>query len=336
MPSPGTARSGQPSGSLPPGSAARADPSERGEPDPAQTEPFQPPFQPQPIAGPPEPWQYRALGPPPPHPAAQPSAYPGRPYKPPGYQRLAAEPESLGTFRPPPPVTGQPPGPPRQPPRRHDRGRRGASPAVWVTLLALIGGVAAAVLLLANPFGHQAGGGTAGAGSVAGASDGPTAAPGKTPPASPAVTERQAAASVAAMLSQSVADRTAINSAARDVGDCGPNLAADPKVFDETATSRQALLSRLAAIPGRATLPPALLSDLTRAWQASIAADQADARWAKDEIAKGCVRHDTSDPGYQASIAPDNEATTYKQDFTTQWNPIAARYGLAGYQPAQL
>jgi hypothetical protein len=37
-----------------------------------------------------------------------------------------------------------------------------------------------------------------------------------------------------------------------------------------------------------------------------------------------------------AGIAPDNEATTYKTDFATRWNPIATRYGLTTYRPDQL
>ena len=130
------------------------------------------------------------------------------------------------------------------------------------------------------------------------------------------------------MLSQSVSDRAAIISAANDVAACGPNLSSDPKVFDDAASSRQSLLARLTAMPGRATLPPALVSDLTQAWQASIAADQAYARWANDEITQGCVPNDTSDPGYQATITPNLNATKYKTAFVAQWNPIAAQYGL--------
>ena len=89
-------------------------------------------------------------------------------------------------------------------------------------------------------------------------------------------------------------------------------------------------------MPDRSALPRVLLSDLTKAWQASVAADQALARWASDESTHGCVPNNTSDPGYQASIAPDNAATTYKTDFTIQWNPIGTRYGLTTYRPNQL
>jgi len=138
------------------------------------------------------------------------------------------------------------------------------------------------------------------------------------------------------MLSSSVADRSSIDNAYNDVGSCGPNLNADPGVFTRAANSRRAILASLITMPGRSALPPALVSDLTQAWQASIAADQGFARWANDEITQGCVASDTNDPGYQSTVTPDNEATQYKTDFTAQWNPIAARYGLTTYQQNQL
>jgi hypothetical protein len=151
-----------------------------------------------------------------------------------------------------------------------------------------------------------------------------------------AVTEEQAATSLATMLSQSVSDRTAISNAYNDVDACGPNLTADGKAFTDAASSRRTLLSSLGTMPGRATLPASVLADLTNAWQASIAADQAYATWTNDEIAQGCVPGDTSDPGYVAAQNPNTEATADKQAFSSGWNPIAARYGLTQYQPDQL
>jgi hypothetical protein len=153
---------------------------------------------------------------------------------------------------------------------------------------------------------------------------------------STAITERQASSTVAGTLAGSVTDRTAINNAYNDVYNCGPGLHGDAAVFTRAVSSRRALLASLATMPGRAALPPALLTDLTNAWQASMAADQGLATWADDEVTQGCVAGDTSDPGYRTTIAPDDEATEYKTDFTTEWNPIAARYGLTTYQQGQL
>ena len=294
--------------------------------------------------------------------------YPPPTGPPPGYPRPAYEqqqPEQLGfePFRPyqpqVPPSAGQPPtgppgGPPRQPPRRHDGRRSGSSLALWIILLVVIVGGGVAGALIAHPFSHQAvretastgdkpaapGGSSAavaGSASPGGASSaGPASGSGTASPSAPAVTEQQAATSVATMLAQSVSDRAAISSAAADVGNCGPNLNADPKVFDDAASSRKSLLASLNAMPGRAALPAALVSDLTQAWQASVAADQAYAKWASDEVTQGCVVNDTSDPGYLATVTPDQNATKYKAAFVGEWNPVAARYGLTQYQQDKL
>jgi hypothetical protein len=138
------------------------------------------------------------------------------------------------------------------------------------------------------------------------------------------------------MLGESVSDRSAIDAAATDIGNCGPSLSSDPQVFDNAASSRQKLLTKLSQLPGSASLPAALINDLTKAWQASIAADKAYAQWANDEIAKSCVPSDTSDPGHLATQTPNQNATTYKTAFAAEWNPIAAQYGLTQYQQQQL
>jgi len=151
-----------------------------------------------------------------------------------------------------------------------------------------------------------------------------------------AVTEHQAATTVAGMLASSVSDRTAIDNAYNDVDSCGPDLNSDAAVFTRAVSSRRAMLANLNGMPGRSALPAALLSDLANAWQASIAADQGFATWANDEVTQGCVRGDTHDPGYQATITPDNEATQDKTAFVAQWNPIATSYGLTTYQQDQL
>jgi hypothetical protein len=243
---------------------------------------------------------------------------------------------------PPEPFQGQ-----RQPPRRHDGNRSGVPLALWVILLViLLGGGAAAGLLLAHPFSKPgakeaagAGGASAGRGTAAAGPAGSAATTTAASPASatsaPAVTEQRAATSVATMLGQSVSDRAAINDAYNDVLACGPSLASDAGVFDNAASSRRKLLASLAAMPGRAALPPALLSDLTQAWQASITADQAFATWASDEAA-GCTPNDTGSAAYQATITPDTNATKDKTAFVAQWNPLATRYNLTRYQQNQL
>ena len=296
----------------------------------------------------PQPGVYRAPAPSSPSPAQQRLPYGQAPQSPQGF-------ESFRPHQPVAPVARTPfeppsePGPPRQPPRRHDGNRSGTPLALWVTLLViLLGGGAAAALLITHPFSHPALSSTANSGtsptaSPVGPASASAAASGATSPASPtasapasAVTEQQAATSVAAMLSQSVSERAAIVSASNDVASCGPDLASDARVFDDAASSRQSLLVKLTAMSGSATLPPALISDLTNAWQASIAADQAYAKWATDEMAHTCVPNDTTDPGYLETQTPNTNATKYKTAFVTQWDPIAAQYGLTQYQQGQL
>ena len=153
---------------------------------------------------------------------------------------------------------------------------------------------------------------------------------------STAVTEQQAASNVAGMLASSVSDRTAIDNAYGDVMSCGPNLGSDASVFTRAASSRRGMLASLGSMPGRSALPPALLSDLGNAWQASIAADQAFATWANDAATQGCTPNDTSSSAYQATVTPDNQATQYKTAFVGQWNPIASNYGLTTYQQQDL
>ncbi len=120
--------------------------------------------------------------------------------------------------------------------------------------------------------------------------------------------------------------------ATTDAQSCGPNLDQDPQILQNAATSRQNLLNMLANLSGASNLPQNLIANLRDAWESSMKADQAYAQYAQDQIANGCVKNDTSDPGYQAAIGPDGQATNYKQAFVAIWNPIAMQYGLPTYQ----
>src|SRR4029077_21247736 len=88
---------------------------------------------------------------------------------------------------------------------------------------------------------------------------------GTTPSASSQDARRQAAVQLSGLLAQSVTDRAAVTRAAEDVRGCGPSLHQDARTFTRAASSRQHLLSRLASLPGRSELPPALLRNLTTA-----------------------------------------------------------------------
>jgi hypothetical protein len=53
-------------------------------------------------------------------------------------------------------------------------------------------------------------------------------------------------------------------------------------------------------------------------------------------VSHGCTESDQSDPGAQAAVGPDNQATTDKQNFVRMRDPIAMKYGLPAYQENQL
>jgi len=168
------------------------------------------------------------------------------------------------------------------------------------------------------------------------AHSGSTTARGTTPSTSSQDARRQAAVRLSGLLAQSVTDRTAVINAAADVRGCGPSLRQDARTFSRAASSRQRLLSRLGRLPGRSLLPAAMLQDLTDAWQASAQVDTDLARWATDQIARGCHRNSRPDARLRASYVPEVQATAGKHGFASLWNPVARRYGLTTYQPNQL
>jgi hypothetical protein len=138
------------------------------------------------------------------------------------------------------------------------------------------------------------------------------------------------------LLAQGGTDRAAVTQAVSTVADCSPGLSQAEAVFSNAASSHQALLAKLAALPGRSALPTSMLADLTMAWQASAEADQDFARWAQDEISHGCSTNYRSDAGYQAAAAPDGQATQDKKAFAGLWTAIADEYRLPRYQYNQI
>jgi hypothetical protein len=210
----------------------------------------------------------------------------------------------------------------------------------WATLI-LIGAIAAAGLLVGiifvtHPFGHGHPAAVASPGRSAAASP-PTAS--SSPSASdsaPSITERQAAANLAALLNQSGNERQAVSAAFNDADQCGSGLGQDIQTFHGAATAHQHLLNELAQLPGLTLLPSAMEQDLRAAWQASARADSDYAQWAQDQLADGCTASSQSDPGYRAASAPNQRATANKTAFVRQWNPLARAYGLPTYSQGNL
>lgn len=194
-------------------------------------------------------------------------------------------------------------------------------------------GAGAAVYLLPSSHTSVAGPGVH-AGSTSAAS--PSASvPARTSPPSQSP-QQHAAEGLAALLAQSVSDRSSVVNAVSHINRCGPSLSQDAQTFVSAASSRQHLLSQLADLPDHSALSGPMLQALTSAWQASVRADQDYARWARDEATRGCTRNDHSDPGYRAALGPDGQASAGKKAFARLWNPLAAQYGLTQYQWSQL
>jgi hypothetical protein len=212
-----------------------------------------------------------------------------------------------------------------------------------IGVVALLAAGGAATAFIVQPFHHsQAAAGTPRTSPAAqrqslsaSAAATPSSATAITPssatatPSSPSA--QQAAASLAGLLTQSVADRSSTVNAVNSVNKCGPTLSQDPQILESAAAARQRLLSQLASLPGRSALSGQMLQALTGAWQASATADRDFAQWAQDELSQGCIQYDLADPNFQAAAAPDAQATTDKKAFVKLWNPIAAQYGLTSY-----
>jgi flagellar basal body-associated protein FliL len=240
---------------------------------------------------------------------------------------------------------GLTPGRPLASPAAPDAGAGGGSrrrsrwPLILVPVLLLAGGGAGAAAYFLHSS-HKSGGATGayqGSQRAVGASSPVSTGASSAGASSPAQSaQQQAAESLAALLAQSVTDRSSVVNAVHDVNSCGPGLSQDSQTFASAATSRQDLLSQLAKLPGRSALPGPMIRALTHAWQASVQADQDFARWAQDEASQGCTQNDHSDPNYQATAGPDSQATVGKKSFAAAWNPIAAQYSLTSYQWNQL
>ncbi len=224
-------------------------------------------------------------------------------------------------------------GPVRDPASWPADGRRRRRPLLLGLAVLILAGIVAGVLFILKPS-HP---GRAAAAAHSSAAGGPSSkAVASATATSTLPPQQRAAKALATLLAQSVTDRSAITGSVSDVNDCGPTLSQDAQTFDKAATSRQNLLSQLAGLPARTALPAAMLQDLTRAWQASAAADQDLSQWAQDESTGACTPNDHADPHFQAAVGPDDQATSAKQAFVSQWNPIASEYGLASYQWNQL
>jgi hypothetical protein len=201
-------------------------------------------------------------------------------------------------------------------------------PKVWLGAAVALVIVVVGVVVLSS----QGGGSSSNTGNGTAAGTTPTAASSS---GTTALTQSQAASALSGLLSQSGGDRTDVSAAVVDVEGCGNSLAKDAQVFNKAAANRQALLTKLAQLPGRSALSPTMITALTGAWQASATVDADLAKWAQDQVGH-CKKGNTKDPNYTATIPFDSKATNDKNAFVQLWNPLAKKDGLPTRQSSDL
>lgn len=151
---------------------------------------------------------------------------------------------------------------------------------------------------------------------------------------------KQQAQALDALLNTSGNSRSTVVGAVASVKNCQDLSDASAKLRS-ASSQRTGLVTQLGSLsvdklPGHAELTEAL----TKAWQASAAADGHYAAWAdqvgqdKHKLCKGGNAHGTSET--EAGDAQSGTATQQKKRAVKLWNSIAETYGLTKRQYSQL
>ncbi|MFH8625359.1 hypothetical protein ACH4A8_26335 [Streptomyces vietnamensis] len=154
-------------------------------------------------------------------------------------------------------------------------------------------------------------------------------------PADPAEPQAQ---ELSKLLATSSSSREAVISSVASINQC-KNLDKAVSDLQGAAEQRRGLITKLQSlsvdkIPDSAALTAAL----TKAWQASAAADDHYAAWAGQMKNKKACKggHARSTSQKAAGDAKSGEATVAKREASGLWNPIASKYGLEKRSPTQL
>ncbi|MYS24356.1 hypothetical protein GA0115240_163530 [Streptomyces sp. DvalAA-14] len=273
----------------------------------------------------PPPMRQRIVGPP----AQQQGGQPGQPpYGPGGAQQ---------------PPYGQQPGP-YEPAYGYDDGSGARSGGSRMSPKVLIGIVVAGLVVGGIVVGGLLSGGGGDSGNSAGstASTGPTSSASASGPAAAGGEDaavKQQAQALDALLKTSGNSRSAVVSAVASVGKCDA-LPQSAGALRNAATQRAGLVTQLHTLavdklPNHAELTEAL----TKAWQASGAADTHYANWAdqvngQHKLCKGGHAHNTSETA--DGDRESGTATQQKKHAVKLWNSIAEKYGLTKRTYTQL
>ncbi|MGP2441346.1 hypothetical protein [Streptomyces sp. JW3] len=149
---------------------------------------------------------------------------------------------------------------------------------------------------------------------------------------------REQAVALDALLAESGDSRQTVIDSVAAVKSCD-NLSQAAESLRDAAEQRTELVTRLSQLPVD-KLPDnaALTTALTKAWQASAAADNHYAAWA-DQAAgkKGCKKGQARSTGQTAAgNKASGVASTEKAKAADLWNKIAKSYGLTARTPVQL
>ncbi|WEO96794.1 hypothetical protein A6P39_023735 [Streptomyces sp. FXJ1.172] len=150
---------------------------------------------------------------------------------------------------------------------------------------------------------------------------------------------RQQAVELDKLLADSGSSRASVIQAVADVKGCG-NLDQSASNLRDAAKQRNQLVTRLGTLSVDKLPDNSALTDaLTKAWQASAAADSHYAAWA-DQVKggrKGCRKGHARITGEtQAGNRESGTASAQKVKAAGLWNAIASKYGLTQRQPTQL
>ncbi|WP_335970841.1 hypothetical protein [Streptomyces sp. CA2R106] len=222
-----------------------------------------------------------------------------------------------------------------------DGGRkRGLSPKALIGIVVagcVVAGLVVGALL-------SSGGGGGNTGTVADSSSA-TPQAGTSADAQPGATDtvdavaKQQASALDSLLSTSDASRSSVVSAVASIRGCS-DLSGAASDLNTAATKRKALVTQLGKLQlDKLADHEALSTALTKAWQASSAADTHYANWAGQAQKNKKVCHGGHAKNTTETSAGDREsgtATAEKKKAVKLWNAIAQKYGLTQRQYTQL
>lgn len=211
----------------------------------------------------------------------------------------------------------EPNGPEREPPAQRSRVPRLVLAAAAVVVVAVGVGSGVALSKQSTPARPAA--------ALPAASS--RATPSRSPSPSALVLASEQAAALSMLLTSSVAARTALHDAVRQVDAC-TNLANAVSQLQGVVNQRVGEYSRASSLPTSA-LPDgtAVKSGLIGALGSSLKADRDYLTWARQEQAGGCAPSDRSS-AYNAAVGASQQANAAKEAFVQVWNPVAAKYGI--------